>query len=181
MTAKEIQKIIKNQNNKIIEAVRSEVDEMSMLLSPVYQGAELLCAKFVSDFAIDGYRFIRSKYISEIITGEKNETLSFFNRIYIKENLADYPACPYTSDTFRKLFEELAKSGEAVTVECNFDEAIDYYFGKVTELTGNLATMQCFDGSGVLFKDKVRVNLDFVSMVTIGDRYTQTMAKYIKW
>ena len=181
MTSKEIQKIIKNQNNKIIELVRAEVDEMSILLSPEYLGAELLCAKHVSDFVIDGYKFIRSKFITDIINGDKNETLSFFNFIYSKENLADYPQCAHRADTFRMLFEELAKSGEAVTVECNFEDAIDYYVGKVVNLTGNLATMQCFDGSGVLFKDKVRVNLDFVSMVTVGDRYTSIMAKYVKW
>ena len=181
MTAKEIQKVIKNQNNKILEVVRGEIDEMSMLLVPQFQGAELLCAKSVSDFAIDGYRFIRSKFISEIISDEKNETLSFYNHIYEKENLKNFPDCKYNCDTFRKLFEELVKSGDAVTVECNFEEAIDYYVGKITDLTGNLATMQCFDGSGILFKDKVRVNLDFVSMVSLGDHYTSTMAKYIKW
>ncbi len=181
MTSKEIQKVIKNQNNKIIEAVRQEVDEMSMLLIPVYQGAELLCAKSVSDFLVDGYKFIRSKFISDIITQDKNEALSFFNFIASKEKFDDGVPCKYNADTFRKLFEELAKSGEAVTVECNFEEAIDYYFGKVVSLTGNLATMQCFDGSGHLFKDKVRVNLDFVSMVTVGDKYTTVMSKYIKW
>lgn len=181
MTAKEIQKAVKNQNNKIIELVRNEIDEISMLLSPVYQGAELFCAKLVSDFQSDGYKFIRSKFISEIITAENNETLSFYNHICQNENLLNETKCSYNCDTFRKLFEELSKSGEAVTVECNFEDAIDYYVGKVVNLTGNLATMQCFDGAGVLFKDKVRVNLDFVSMVTLGDRYTKTMAKYIKW
>ena len=94
MTAKEIQKIIKNQNNKIIEAVRSEVDEMSMLLSPVYQGAELLCAKFVSDFAIDGYRFIRSKYISEIITGEKMKLFRFLTAYILRKILLIIPLAP---------------------------------------------------------------------------------------
>lgn len=181
MTAKEIQKAIKNQNNKIIELVRYDIDEISMLLSPVYQGAELFCAKLISDFQADGFKFIRSKFITEIITAEKNETLSFYNHICQKEGLLKMDQCSYNCDTFRKLFEELSKSGEAVTVECNFEDAIDYYFGKVTDLTGNLATMQCFDGAGVIFKDKVRVNLDFVSMVTIGDRYTSTMAKYVKW
>ena len=181
MTSKEIQKIIKNQNNKIIEAVRQEVDEMSMLLIPEYQGAELFCAKSVSDFWVDGYKFIRSKFISDIITQDKNEALSFLNFVASKEKLTDTSSCMYRVDTFRKLFEELSKSGEAVTVECNFEEAIDYYFGKVVSLSGNLATMQCFDGSGVLFKDKVRVNLDFVSMVTVGDRYISLMSKYVKF
>ena len=88
---------------------------------------------------------------------------------------------PYRGETFQKLFSELAKSGESITVECNFEDAIDYYVGKVISLNGNLATMKCFDGSGVVFKDNVKINLDFVSMVTIGDRYTTTMAKYIKW
>ena len=170
MTAKDIQKAIKNQKNNLLELVRYEIDEMSMLLSPVYQGAELFCAKLVSDFAADGFKFIRSKFITEIITAEKNETLSFYNHICQKENFLKETQCTYNCDTFRKLFEELVKSGEAVTVECNFEDAIDYYVGKVVDLTGNLATMQCFDGAGVLFKDKVRVNLDFVSMVNIGDR-----------
>lgn len=181
MTSKEITKITNGQKNKIIELVRAEVDEMSMLGTAKFCGAELCCIKNAYDFMFDGFKYIRSKYITDIITSEKNETLGFYNNIYAKENLFDSDDVPYTSDTFRKLFEELAKSGEAVTVECNFEDAIDYYLGKIVSLTGNLATMQCFDGNGEIFKDKVRVNLDFVSMVTVGDRYTCTMAKYVKW
>jgi len=181
MTSKEIQKSIKNQNKKLIEVFRSEVDELSTLLIPVYQSPEFLCAKYASDFSCDGYRYIRSKFITDIVTSEQNETLAFFNYIYQKENLVNSVDAPYNSDTFQKLFAELAKTGESVTVECNFEDAIDYYVGKVVSLNGNLATMKCFDGSGVVFKDNVKINLDFVSMVTIGDRYTSTMAKYIKW
>lgn len=181
MTAKEIQKNIKNQNQKIIEVFRSEVDELSTLLIPVYQSQEFLCAKYAADFACDGFRYIRSKFITDIVTGEQNETLAFFNTIYKKENIIDSSDAPYKSETFQKLFSELAKTGESVTVECNFEDAIDYYVGKVVSVTGNLATMKCFDGSGVVFKDNVKVNLEFVSMVTVGDRYTSIMSKYVKW
>lgn len=181
MTSKEITKITNGQKNKIIELVRAEVDEMSMLGTLKFCGAELCCVQNAYDFMFDGFKYIRSKYISDILTCEKNETLGFYSSIYSKEKLFDGADCPYKPDTFRKLFEELAKSGEAVTVECNFEEAIDYYLGRVVSLTGNLATMQCFDGNGEIFKDKVRVNLDFVSMVTVGDRYTSTMAKYVNW
>lgn len=181
MNSKEIQKIIKNQNNKIVEVNRSEIDEFSMLLIPEALGGEILCAAYTSDFSIDGFKFIRTKYITDITTCENNETIGFFNKIYSKEKLLDYPGCKYSADTFRKLFDSLALSGEAVTVECNFEDAIDYYVGRVVSLAGNLATMQCFDGSGIVFKDNVKVNLDFVSMVTVGDRYTSTMAKYVNW
>ena len=181
MTLKEIQKSIKNRNKKIIELVRAEVDEISMLVVPEYANGELMCAKYVSDFATDGFKFIRNKLVSDIITDEKNETLEFFNSVCQKEGVFNYDKCTYSVDSFRKLFEELVKSGDAVTIECNFEDAIDYYVGKVVNLTGNLATMQCFDGSGVLFKDKVRVNVDFVSMITLGDRYTSVMAKYVNW
>ena len=181
MNSKEIQKNINGQKNKIIELVRAEVDELSMLIVPMYQGAELLCAKNAYDFAIDGFKFIRSKYVTDIITSDKNDTLSFLTDIYRKENLLPGGDSPIKADTFRTLFDELSKTGEAVTVECNFEEAIDYYVGRVVSVNGNIATMQCFDGSGVVFKDNVKVNLDFVSMVTLGDRYTTTMAKYIKW
>lgn len=180
MTSKEIQKSIKNQNKKIIELFRGEVDELSTLLIPVYQSPEFLCAKYAADFITDGYRYIKTKFITDIVTGEQNETLAFFNNIYQKENSIGSLDAPYKSETFQKLFADLAKSGEAVTVECNFEDAIDYYVGKVVSLTGNLATMKCFDGSGVVFNDSVKINLNFVSMVTVGDRYTTTMAKYIK-
>lgn len=181
MTSKEVKNNIKNQNNKVIELVRAQIDEFSMLLIPQYTGSELLCAKFASDFMTDGYKFIKTKFVTDIITCEKNETLAFYNRIYSNENLLNGPQSPINADTFQELFKLLASSGEAVTVECNFEDAIDYYVGKVVSLNGNIATMQCFDGNGVLFKDNVRVNLDFVSMVTVGDRYTTTMAKYVKW
>ncbi len=181
MNLKEIQKNINGQKNKIIELVRSEVDELSMLLSPMYAGTELLCAKNTYDFFADGTKYIRLKFITDIITDDKNETLGFFNTIYAGENLLNDLKIPYKADTFRELFSELAKSGKAVTVECNLEDAIDYYVGRVVSLNGNLAVMECFDGGGVVFKDKVKVNLDFVSMVTVDDRYTNTMSKYINW
>ena len=87
MNSKEIQKNINGQKNKIIELVRAEVDELSMLIVPMYQGAELLCAKNAYDFTIDGFKFIRSKYVTDIITSDKNDTLSFLTDIYRKENL----------------------------------------------------------------------------------------------
>ena len=181
MTSKEIQKNIKNQSHKIIEIFRSEVDELSTLVIPVYHSQEFLCAKYASDFSCDGYRYIKSKFITDIVTGEQNETLAFFSSIYKKENSIGSLEAPYNTETFQKLFNLLASSGECVTVECNFEDAIDYYVGKVVSVAGNLATMKCFDGSGVVFKDNVKVNIEFVSMVTVGDKYTTTMAKYIKW
>ncbi len=181
MTSKEIQKAINGHKGKIAELFRAQVDELSMLVSPIYCTAELLCVKNAYDFCIDGVKYIRSKLVTDIITGENNETLSFFSDIYSGEKLLPSMDVPYKADNFRTLFDELAKSGEAVTVECNFEDAIDYYVGRVVSLSGNLAAMQCFDGGGVVFKDKIKVNLDFVSMVTVGDRYTSTMAKYVKW
>lgn len=181
MNSKEIQKSLNGQKNKIIELVRAEVDELSMLLSPLFSGAELLCAKNVYDFSVDGTKYIRLKFVTDIITADKNESLAFYNKIYKRENLLNDLSAPYRAENFRDLFDELVKSGEAVTVECNLEDAIDYYVGRVVSLNGNLATMECFDGGGVIFNEKIKVNLDFVSMVTVGDRYTATMAKYVEW
>jgi len=179
MTSNEIQKIIKNHNNKIIELFRKEIDEYSMLLIPKYHNSEFLCAKFATDFMIDGYKFIRNKYITDIVTATDNKTLEFYNKIYFNEGLLNSEEFNYNEENFYNLFKNLIISQETITVECNFDDVIDYYVGKVEDISGKIIIMKCFDGDGVVFKDKVKVNLDYVSMVTIRDRYTSIMSKYI--
>ncbi len=179
MTSNEIQKNLKNQFSKVVELVRAEVDELSMLVVPKLLNGEFLCGELTNDFSADGYRFIKNKYVSEIFTADNNETLAFYNKIYKFEKLIDGGKCPYNADNFRALFDLFVKNASVICVECNFDDAIDYYFGRVTDVKGNIATMKCFDGGGVVFKDEVKLNIDFVSMVSVGDRYTSVMSKYV--
>lgn len=179
MTSNEIQKNLKNQSGKVIELARAEVDELSMLVVPEYMSGEFLCAVLTNDFCADGYRFIKNKFITDIYTSDNNETLAFYNKIYKSEGLISKDKCPYKADNFRMLFDVFLKVCEPICVECTFDDAIDYYFGKVTDVRGNIATMRCFDGSGVKFKDEVKINIDFVSMISAGDRYTALMSKYV--
>ncbi len=179
MTSNEIQKNLKNQFGKIVELTRAEVDELSMLVVPKYINGEFLCAELTNDFSTDGYRFIKNKYITEIFTSDNNETLAFYNRIYKSEKLISSDKCPYNADNFRTLFDFFVKQAVPVCVECNFEDAIDYYFGRITDIKGNIATMKCFDGGGIVFKDEVKINIDFVSMISAGDRYTGIMSKYV--
>jgi len=182
MNKKELLKPLKNKlnNSELTEIFRYSIDDCSMLVSFVAVSDQLSLVCQTSEFSFDGYRIVRNSDISEISTSDKNDNLKFVNMIYSKEKI--FCKNPDVKiDSWLTIFDKLVKSGKAVMVECSFDDAIDYYFGKVKSVSGNIIQLECFDGAGVLFNDIVKLNTDFVSSVTFDDRYTTLMSKYIKW
>lgn len=182
MNKKELLKPLKNKTNnkELTEIFRYNIDDCSMLVSFNSISEELSLVFQTGEFCFDGCKILRNSDISEICTFEKNENLKFVNSIYSKEKL--FPKrIDMNIDSWNTVFSYFKTSGKVVMVECSYDDAIDYYFGKVVAVNGNIIQMQCFDGAGVLFNDIVRVNLDYVSSVTFDDRYTSVISKYINW
>ena len=180
MNFKEITKFIKGKENReLVEIYRGYIDEFSLLGNVVGYSQTLLAIRNLVDFSNDGYKVIRCKDITEIVTKDKNSSLMFMDLIYKKE--FSFEPCSFTErlKSWNCLVEYLISNNIPVTVECSFDDATDYYVGWLNSVNSNIAVMQCFDGSGVVFKDKVKINLDFVTAITIGDRYTNYMAKYV--
>ncbi len=180
MNFKEITKFIKGKENiELVEIYRGYIDDVSMLGNVSGYSQVLLAIRNLVDFTSDGYRVIRCKDITEIVTKDKNSSLAFMDMIYNKEIPSE--SCPFAErlKSWNCLVEYLISKKIPVTVECSFEDAIDYYVGWIESVNSNIAVMQCFDGSGELFKDKVKINLDFVTAITIGDRYTSFMAKYV--
>lgn len=181
MNYNEISKLVRGRENiELVEIYRSNIDELSSLGNVVAISGELLAYRNLVDFSCDGYKIICCKDITDIVVKEKNDALDFMDRIY--KNEFTFEKFPFSDKIKSKtvLATHLISSKTPVTVECSFEDAIDYYVGWITDIKSNIITMQCFDGCGIMFKDKVRVNLDFVSAVTVGDRYTEYMSKYVK-
>lgn len=180
MNYSEINKLISNKikNNELIEIFRNEIDEISMLGNAVALSSALLCIDNFVDFKFDGVKIIRNKDISEIVICDNNPSLAFMNSVCKKEKLFPEKYPNFDLKNWNGVFSKIYTDKIPVSVECAFEDAIDYYFGHVTGINSNLITMQCFDGGGKRFKDAVKVNLNFVSAVTIGDTYTTLMAKY---
>ena len=183
MNYKEISRVLNNKVNSadIIEVYRSNIDEISMLGQVVSLSSNLTMITNNYDFFDDGYKIIRNSDITEIVTSDKNDNLKFVSMIYRKEKLfLNHSECIIKDlKSWSSVFAALINAGVSVTVECNFEDAIDYYVGWITEIRNNIAVMRCFDGEGKLFKNSVSVNLDYVSAVTFGDRYTTVMSKYV--
>ncbi|MBQ4527412.1 MAG: hypothetical protein II998_04995 [Clostridia bacterium] len=182
MNYSEINKLISNKIKKseLFEVFRNEIDEMSMLGNAIAMSSTLLCFGNFVDFRFDGVKIIRNKDISDIALCDKNPSLAFMNSVCKKENLFPEKQLSFDLKNWNSVFSKIQTDKIPVSVECAFEDAVDYYFGFVTEINSNLVTMQCFDGSGIMFKEKVKVNLNFVSAVTAGDKYTNLMAKYAK-
>lgn len=183
MNPKEIVRVLnsKLKNNEIVEIFRESIDEFSMLTNIVDISSTLVQFDNISDFSMNGQKIVRLKDITSVSTCDKNESLSFINRISVKENIfSGSPKTQVNLKSFKDVFRDFVNLKIAVTVECNFEDAIDYYVGWIKSVNQNIATMQCFDGSGIMFADEVKVNIDFVSSLTFGDRYTHIMAKYVK-
>ena len=183
MNPKEISRILngKVKNNEIVEIFRETIDEFSLLANIVDISSSLVQFENISDFSVNGVKIIRKNDITNISTCDKNESLDFINRISCKENIfRDESRIKLNLKSFKDLFHNFVESKIAVTVECDFEDAIDYYVGWIKSVNQNIAVMQCFDGSGNMFVDEVKVNIDFVSSITFGDRYTHIMSKYVK-
>ena len=183
MSPKEISRILnsKIKNNEIVEIFRENIDEFSLLANVVDASSSLVQFESISDFTVNGERIIRINDITNISTCDKNESLGFISTISDKENIfRKNPQTKLNLKSFKDVFQDFVNLKIAVTVECNFEDAIDYYVGWIKSVSQNIATMQCFDGSGNMFVDEVKVNIDYVSAITFGDRYTSVMAKYVK-
>lgn len=181
MNYSELNKIIsgKFKIKELVEIFRNEIDEISMLGRPVSVSSALLSFELFSDFIFDGIKIIRNRDISDVVTCEKNNSLNFINKICKKEHLFSDEPNRIDLKNWNSVFSFISGNDLAVSVECAFEDAIDYYFGKILQINSNIVTMKCFDGGGNIFKDDVKINLNYVSAVSIGDRYTTFMSKHI--
>lgn len=181
MTYKELNKVVcgKVKPDELVEIFRSGIDDFSALGNLISFSGELLCYMNVNDFFVDGYKIVRIRDITDVVTLDKNDSLNFLNMIYNSEKLFHEKNCDIDIKSWNIVFYQLLTQNIPVTVECTFDEAIEYYLGWVTSLDDNIAVMKCFDGSGNLFKDEIKINLNFVTQVTFKDKYTSLMSKYV--
>lgn len=182
MNYNELNRLVNSKINskELVEIFRYDIDDVSALGQIAALSKDLLCYRAAVDFSFDGYKIIRNKDVSEVILCDKNDNMKFISSIYRKENIFSALSFNYPIKSWNSLFEELINSKIAMSIECAFDDAIDYYFGWVIGIDNNIATLKCFDGSGYLFKDETKINLNFVSAVSIGDRYTEYMCKYVR-
>lgn len=183
MNYKEILNVIgkKNNKNELVEVYRESIDEYSTLMNIIKISDKLILGQYASDFFVNGYRVFRNSDITKIDTCEKNESLKFNNMIYNKKNLFEKTDFDIDIKDFKSIFLYLKNNSEPATIECDFEDAIDYYVGKILTIEKNIATVKCFDGSGALFKENVKINLSYVSSLTFGDRYTKYMSEFVNW
>ena len=183
MTYKEIINTIGKKVNKseLAEVYRERIDEYSTLMNPIRISDKLFCGQYTNDFYVDGFKVFKNSDITAIDTCSINESLKFNNMIYNKKGLLGICNIDFDIKDFKSLFDYLKNNEITATVECSFEDAIDYYVGRITGIDKNIAVMQCFDGCGIKFKDAVRVNIDYVTGVSFGDRYTVYMSEFVIW
>ncbi len=182
MNSKEIKRILESKctKNELVEIFRHEIDEMSFLSNVKKVSDKLVLAENTNDFSVNGYRIIRLKDITDISLSSENDSLAFLNMIFEKEAIFEKSTPDFSVNDWNDVFSFLCKSNNPVTVECAYEDAIDYYFGWVKSVNGSIATMVCFDGSGEIFRDEIKVNLDYVSQVLIFEKYTTKMSQYVR-
>lgn len=182
MTLGEIKRVIssKIKEREIVEIFRHEIDEYSTLAYVTAFTDKLLCFQNVNDFTVDGYKVVRTKDITDICVCDSNDNLKFINMILKKENLILRSSINFDFKSWESFLNCMKETNTPITLECSFEDAFDYYFGWVTKVDSKFAYMKCYDGYGMIFKDEVKVNLDFVSQVAFGDRYTTLTSKYVK-
>ena len=182
MNYKEVSKIVntKINRNELVEIFRYDIDEMSVLAQVCSLSQDLMCCRFASDFSFDGYKIFRNKDISEIVLCDKNENMNFISSVFRREKLFINEEFEFNTKSWQALLKDLMQAKKAISIECSFEDAIDYYVGWITKIENNIITVRCIDGSGYIFKDEIKVNSDFISAISVNDRYTEYMAKYAR-
>ena len=182
MTNKEIRKALSGSiaSNELVEIFRGEIDEVSLLGNVASVSNDLVILESINDFSSNGYRIIRLKDVTNVSLVSENDALRFMNTICKKEDVFSHSKPNININSWASVFSFLQCSELPVTVECAFDDAIDYYVGWITSLDGSITTMKCYDGSGVMFEDDMKINFNFVSQVMVYEKYTTLTAKYIK-
>ena len=169
------------ENEMIITIERERIDKNEKITGfPLLLSNHLVVMSKIVDFHNEGFVVLR---VTDITDAYSKESDAFYEKICINEGLrAKAKENPITDVVdIISVFERLSDYSEFVVIQCELEENELYFsIGKVSSIEAGVIHFSNFDKMGVWEKSMRKIPIDKVSLVSIGDNYTNMFFKYVR-
>ena len=155
-------------------------DEMSLGGFILQQSDNFLLIQVEEEFFLNGYAIIRTEDIDEIICEDGENMLQ---QILEKEGVIEES---YGIDyelkmkSWKTIFKHLQELDIHAIVECeDLDEPL-FVIGPIEKIGKEKLQIRYYSPSAILEKETTKINMDDITMVKFGDRYSTIYRKYLK-
>jgi len=155
---------------------RPEMPEPELLCIPIKRSENLLLAHVFYDFSPDGYSIIRLDDVYDVL---RDGGEMFFERIIKAEGVYKDLAPPEEIDLASWKTALGSMKGRRDYCILEIDDEEDFLIGKLMEVSDWDFTFWYFDAAGKWDDELDVIDYDDLISVSFGDRYTNTIIKYI--
>lgn len=178
-TKAEIQNYI---NEKLFVKVLRFVadDEMSLSGFILQQSDGFLLIQVEEEFLLNGYAIIRTEDIDEIICEDGENMLQ---KILEAEGIVQKSygiAQELKMKSWKTIFRHLQELDFHVIVECeDLDEPV-FIIGPIEKIGKEKLHIRYYSPSAILEKEATKIDLDEITLIKFGDRYSTVYRKYLQ-
>jgi len=155
---------------------RPEIPEAELLCIPVKRSDDLLLVHIFYDFLPDGYRIIRLDDIYDVI---RDASERFFERIIKAEGIYKTLEPPEEIDIASWKTALQSMKGRYGHCILESDDEEDFLIGKLMDISEWDFNFWYFDAAGKWDEEPDVIDYDDLISVSFGDRYTNTIIKYL--
>jgi hypothetical protein len=172
-----LQKCIENSYQ--VHITRCKIDKNPIDCFPLIMSQDLLLVQYIYDFELDGYKLVRIKDMTSIISGKSER----FSEFILKEegilNQIKIPSFPIL-DKWVNVFRNLKSLEQNIIVECESTESNIFYIGKIVQVMKSSLLLLYFNELGEWDKEPTKIIFKDITSVSFDTRYINIISKYVK-
>jgi hypothetical protein len=178
-TKAEIQNYI---NEKLFVKVLRFVadDEMSLGGFILQQSDDFLLIQVEEEFLLNGYAIIRTEDIDEVICEDGENMIQEIlegEEIVKKSYGIDHEL---KMKSWKTIFKNLQELDFHVSVECEDLDEPTFIIGPIEKIGKEKLHVRYYSPSAILEKETTKINLEDITLIKFGDRYSTIYRKYLK-
>jgi len=144
---------------------------------PLVLGDELVLARTLHDFALDGFSILRVADLTEVRSGEVER---FFERVIKAEGLDRdlAPPKPVLLRSMRTALESVRAHYRYAIVECEGADDDAFYLGEIARVDDEALHLHYIHVDGTRDREPTRIPLDDITLVRFDEAYLRLYGKY---
>ena len=174
-----LQKYIKNKSYvKICRTVCEKEENLYGFI--IGMSKRFVFLRIDNEFTLDGYAVIRLDDFDSIrhSSYERARRKIFSSEGLLNDGIGFDKDLPLTD--WADIFKVLKKNDVHVIVENIRDGELDFWIGPIKRVSAKSVSIHNFDPGGVLDDKPTLINLDTISILQFGDRYSTIFRKYLR-
>jgi len=164
----------------IIMIERTGIDENEKIEGfPLILSSDLLVMTRIIDFHDEGFVVIR---VEDITAAYSKESDAFYEKICVKEGLRERKNENLIVNVtdFTCVLEQLLDYRKFITVQCEIEKnELSFSIGKILDIDSNIVCFSNFDKMGVWEDSNRMIPIDKITLINIGDYYSNIFYKYM--